>query len=325
MKYQGKDLAKFAQQIRFALENYRVHGLSASSFDNVLLCGLGGSGIAGRIVKNYFVEGFPLPVEVVSDYVLPAYTGKRTLAIMCSYSGNTEETLAMYEMARLRGAVMLCIATGGILKTWADRDGVRFYQAESGYQPRMALGYSLTYMFQIFSELLGTDMRPDIGAAADTLAAHESYIEEARRLTDQMIPHFPRKIIVITDYFSNPIGLRFCQQVQENTKAEAFLHELPESNHNVIESYYGQLDSIFLFLNAHTHPRTGIRFNFLRDLLAQEGNRVLEMSLDKDSLTDVLQKSYILDWVSLLLAEYKNVNSSDIRNINALKDFLGRN
>jgi glucose/mannose-6-phosphate isomerase len=325
MKYQGKDLAQFANQIQFALDNYTPHGFSATQFDNVLLCGLGGSGIAGRIVKNYFMHSFPLPVEVVSDYVLPAYTGPRTLAIMCSYSGNTEETLAMYEFARSRGAGILCIATGGKLHELAERDGIKFYRAESGFQPRMALGYSLTYLLQIFSELLGRNMRPEIGAAAQSLRDTDPFIAEARRITQQIVPHFPRKLILISDYFSNPIGLRFCQQIQENTKAEAFLHELPESNHNVIESYYGKLDSIFIILNAHTHIRTGLRFSFLQDLLSREGNMVLEMSLDKDSLTDILQKSYILDWVSLLLAEHKNVNSSDIRNINALKDFLSRN
>ena len=294
-------------------------------FDNVLLCGLGGSGIAGRIVKNYFADSFPLPVEVISDYSLPAYTGSRTLAIMCSYSGNTEETLAMYEFARASGARMLCIATGGKLRELAKRDGVKFYTAEGGYQPRMALGYSLTYLLQVFSELLGRNMRPDIEAAAQSLADSEAHIAEARKLTEQTISHFPRKFIVITDYFSNPIGLRFCQQLQENTKAEAFLHELPESNHNVIESYYGKLDSIFLFLNAHTHIRTGLRFSFLQDLLARDGNTVMEMSFDRNSLTDILQKSYILDWVSLLLADHKGVNSSDIRNINALKGFLEKN
>src|SRR5687767_11733674 len=100
MKYQGKDLATFSQQIEFAIDQYRPHGFNVNEFDNVLLCGLGGSGIAGRIVKNYFLDGFPLPVEVISDYVLPAYVGPRTLAVMCSYSGNTEETLAMYDIAR---------------------------------------------------------------------------------------------------------------------------------------------------------------------------------------------------------------------------------
>jgi glucose/mannose-6-phosphate isomerase len=287
MKYQGKDLAQFGKQIRFALDQYTPHGFNVKDFDNVLLCGLGGSGIAGRIVKNYFMESFPLPVEVVSDYLLPAYTGPRTLAIMCSYSGNTEETLAMYDYAKKHGAKMICIATGGKLKELADRDGIKFYRPEAGFQPRMALGYSLTYLLMIFSELTGKNMRNQIEAAAQSLDDSESYINEARKLAEQITPHFPRKIIVISDYFSNPIGLRFCQQLQENTKAEAFLHELPESNHNVIESYYGSLDSIFIFLNAHTHPRTGLRFSFLQDLLAKEGNMVLEMSLDKNSLTDI--------------------------------------
>src|SRR6185437_14161057 len=140
MKYQSKDLRQFPEQIRYAVANYKPSGIKFDQFDNILLCGLGGSGIAGRIIKSYFFDKCPVPIEVISDYVLPQYTGKRTLAILCSYSGNTEETLAMYDIAHAKGAVIIVIATGGKLAEKAVKDGFAFYQAMSGFQPRMALG-----------------------------------------------------------------------------------------------------------------------------------------------------------------------------------------
>jgi hypothetical protein len=46
------------------------------------------------------------------------------------------------------------------------------------------------------------------------------------------------------------IGIRFAQQVQENAKHECFQHVLPEMNHNVIESYYGTLDTVFFTIDV---------------------------------------------------------------------------
>jgi glucose/mannose-6-phosphate isomerase len=325
MKYQAKDLAHFPEQIRFALSNYHAHERKLADFDNIILCGLGGSGIAGRIMKSYFFREFPLPIEVVSDYVLPAYTNNRSLTIQCSYSGNTEETLLMYKEAKEKGAGVIAIATGGQLGELAKKDGYKFYQAVAGFQPRMALGYSLTYLLLIFSELLGKNIRPEIEKTADALSDENKFVAEGRKLLDAIGADYRKKIAVITDYYSYPVGLRFCQQMQENAKSEAFIHELPESNHNVIESYYGKLDTVFLFLNSRAHERTDLRFGFLKELLDKSDNSIISFDIQRDGLQSLLESIYTLDWLSLLIADKKEVNSAQITNINALKQFLSNN
>ncbi len=326
MKYQSKDLRQFPEQIRHAAANYKSPGINLDHFDNILLCGLGGSGIAGRIRKSYFFDKCPVPIEVVSDYVLPHYTGKGTLAILCSYSGNTEETLAMYDAAHAKGVTIIVIATGGKLAEKAVKDGFTFYKAMAGFQPRMALGYSLTYLLLLFSQLTGLkNTAEELSAAAESLDDEQKFMDRALLLFHSFENMIPAKIIVVTDYFSNPIGLRFCQQLQENAKYEAFLHELPESNHNVIESYYGKLDSIFIFINSHTQPRTNLRFRFLKSVLEENGNAVNEISMNGTGISAVLECIYTLDWVSLLIADHKGLNSTLIKNINSLKEYLSAN
>jgi len=86
-------------QIEYSISKYKKHNLSYENFKNVVLAGLGGSGIAGRIVKTYFQALAPLPIEVISDYKLPNYVDDKTLVILNSYSGNTEETLSAYMFA----------------------------------------------------------------------------------------------------------------------------------------------------------------------------------------------------------------------------------
>ena len=326
MKYQSKDLRQFPEQIRFSVANYKSPGFDLGGFDNILLCGLGGSGIAGRIIKSYFFDKCPLPVEVVSDYTLPNYTSTRTLAIMCSYSGNTEETLSMYDAAKAKGATIIVIATGGKLAEKAGHDGYTFYQAQTGFQPRMALGYSLTFLLLLFSEFSGLQNTvSELSVAASSLDDEQKFMDRALKLFDAFENMLPAKVVVVTDYFTNPIGLRFCQQLQENAKHEAFLHELPESNHNVVESYYGKLDSVFIFINSKIQPRTNLRFKFLKGVLEENGNIVHEVNLNGPGISDALECIYTLDWVSLLVADHKGLNSTLIKNINALKDYLSAN
>src|SRR6185312_9027662 len=124
-------------------------------------------------------------------------------------------------------------STGGKIAQQAKADGFAFYQAQSGFQPRMALGYSLTYLLLLFGEFSGLqNIAGELSDAASQLDEEQKYMDKALTLFHSFEEMFPAKIVVITDFFSNPVGLRFCQQIQENAKAEAFLHELPESNHN---------------------------------------------------------------------------------------------
>src|ERR1700739_4015837 len=71
-----------------------------NTLNKVVICGLGGSGIGGTIVKETIQDEAKVPVEVMKSYTLPAYVDANTLVICCSYSGNTEETLESYSEAK---------------------------------------------------------------------------------------------------------------------------------------------------------------------------------------------------------------------------------
>lgn len=328
MKYQGEDLAQFPEQLRHVLENFTPPpGLVAGSFDNLLLAGLGGSGIAARILKALLYTKSNVPIEVVSDYTLPKYVGKRTLVILSSYSGSTEETLNVYNLAKEAGAQCLTLTTGGELGERSKRDDIPTYQAKTGFQPRMALGYSLGNLLLLSDHLFGTDFRSELLNAVGHLSNKEAYLSKADQLLAGIGDGINEKISVIADAHTYPVGLRFCQQVQENAKGECFLSELPEANHNVIETYYGKLPGTILLLQTvDVHPRTKIRFDYTRNILQKEGNKVLELNhVNTQSLLSLLETIYVLDWLSLLLAEAKNVNSAHIPNIKGLKEYLGAN
>ncbi len=49
-------LENFKEQFEYVLDNYSNHGLDVNDFDNIVLGGLGGSGIGAVLAKNWFFD-----------------------------------------------------------------------------------------------------------------------------------------------------------------------------------------------------------------------------------------------------------------------------
>ena len=56
---------------------------------SVVFCGMGGSAVAGDILRQTFRDRLPVAVEVNRSPVLPAHAGPHTLVIVSSFSGDT--------------------------------------------------------------------------------------------------------------------------------------------------------------------------------------------------------------------------------------------
>ncbi len=322
MNPQHEALRKFSYQIGYAISNYKHHGLKADQFNNIIIGGLGGSGIGGRIVKSLFAHEMPIPVEAIADYTLPGYVNEKSLVILASYSGNTEETIAMYEAVKKRGSKILTLSTGGKLTELALADNQYFLQIEAGFQPRMALGFSLTLLIQIFAELIGRDVKATLQELVETFSHTEVFEKRAEKIFQSIQAKAKSKFVVLSDGPMESVAIRFAQQVQENAKHECFQHALPEMNHNVIESYYGQLDTVFFFIDSMQNERVSSRFEFLANLLAVQNNRVVHMDMETFDIQSVYETIYTLDWVSIFVADYRRVDSLNVPNIASLKEFL---
>ena len=322
MNEQHEALKKFSYQINYAVNNYKPHGLKATDFSNIIIAGLGGSGIGGQIVKAYFLNDMPVPVNCVADYNLPAYANEKTLVIAASYSGNTEETISIFNDAKARGCKILALTTGGKLDELASSNQVHTLKIEGGFQPRMALGFSLTYLVMLMGELIGKEYKEELSNIATTLAETEPYHEEADAMFQEIRSRIKSKFVVLADGPLEPIAIRFAQQIQENSKHECFVHTLPEMNHNVIESYYDTLDSVFFVMNSSQNERVNLRFDFLVGLLEVENHKVLTIQLEQYNLISIYELIHRLDWVSLMVADERRVDSLNVPNIMSLKEYL---
>ncbi len=322
MKYLGQELSKFHKQLKFAINQYQSPKIDKAKVQNIVICGLGGSGIAGQIIKNYFADKMHLPVDVVADYVLPKYVSTHTLVIACSYSGDTEETLNAYAIAHEKGAQIVVITKGGKLLALAEEHGYTVYKAEGGFQPRVALGYSLGYLLMLFYDLLGQHKTPELLLLTDKMSNASDYIARSASLVSAFDKTIKQKYIIVADTYYQALAVRLANQIQENAKLEAFAVILPEANHNVIETYYEKWDGNYIFLNSGSHLRTNQRFYFIKELIKKQGNSMMEIPVADNSLSSLLDSAYLNDWISLQIADKVSAISNTVPNINELKKFL---
>lgn len=322
MTAQHEALKKFSYQIKYAADNYKPHGLLVSNFSNIIVAGMGGSGIGGQIVKAFYSGKITVPVNCLADYKLPAYTNQKTLLIACSYSGNTEETISVFNEALQKGCAILVITTGGELYQLASKNNLPILTMKDGFQPRMALGFSLTFLALTFAELLGENIVGEFKQIASTIENTQPYYDDAMDMFNAYKNKAKNKFVVLADGCCEAIATRFAQQVQENAKHECFVHALPEMNHNVIESYYGTLASVFLLLHANQNQRVTARFEFINSLLEVEYHKIISVELEQYNWLTIYETIHRLDWLSLFLADERRVDSLNVPNIKSLKDYL---
>ena len=139
------DALKVASSLNFKQPDSRI--------ENILICGMGGSGIGGKIVSQWIESEISIPVQLLNDYTIPACVGEKTLVVGCSYSGNTEETLEAIESARLKGAHIISICSGGPMEIWCAVNKFECVIVPGGNPPRSALAFSLVHLMNIFVQL----------------------------------------------------------------------------------------------------------------------------------------------------------------------------
>ncbi len=110
----------------------------------VIVAGMGGSAIAGNLVSDLAGPSSSMPIRIVRDFRIPGIlTGNKPgqLIVVCSFSGETEETLAMFDHARSTGAPMAVITCGGARAQPSAEAGIPAMTVDAPGAPRSAGGY----------------------------------------------------------------------------------------------------------------------------------------------------------------------------------------
>jgi glucose/mannose-6-phosphate isomerase len=306
--------------------------------DNIVVLGMGGSGIAGDALAAAANAVLPVPVVVLKQLRIPRFVGPRTLAFAVSYSGDTDETLQMAASALDTGARVVAISRGGSLAELVSARGGVHVDCPDGYLPRAALGALLAPLFVALEQI---GVLPDAGEWLDRarrqlevrrdkcspeVAGVANPAREIARRIGTTIPIF---------YGGGALGavaaLRWKSDVNENAKGPAFWNAYPELDHNEICGWgqHGdvtrQVFTLVELRHDFEHEELDRRFELTRALIEETLAQVLEVRAEGDGrLAQLLDLMYMGDWTSCYLALDHDVDPGPIDAIFQLKDALGQ-
>jgi len=284
---------RFAEQCREAWAIGRtVRGLpDAAGVENVVVIGMGGSGISGEVVQALVEPRLGVPWRTIKGYgPLPEWIGRNTLTFVVSYSGDTEETLAAFEETHNRGARAVAVSSGGRLADLASSYGVAHVKIPGGMQPRASLGFLTMPVLAVLVEIgMVPDCSNDVDEAVEMLGglskscARDVPVERntVKQLAISLAGRVP--LIYGGSGLAEVAAYRFKCDLNEYAKMPAFSHFFPEMNHNELEAYgaqnspAGEQFVVVLLRDSGDHERVALRLDITKKLIEKSMTEVIEL------------------------------------------------
>ncbi len=296
------------------------------SIDEVVIIGMGGSGIVGDFVKSIIGDEFK--VSVVKSSNIPKM-GNNTLAIAVTYSGKTMETLIAVKKATSYSAKTVLVTSNSNSKdvlSSETKQGIQYIRVNGNGFSRTSLGYMLLPVLLVLEHSnVISNIRKDVKEAVNILcniAKDKSRFEELKyRLNNKMLA-------IYADEFTQVAALRWKQMLNENAKMHCYYDVFPELLHNEIETWYKDANNNALVMlrdieyeksKEHGYDLYAL-INKAKELIRSKGTDVIELfSIGNSRLARLLSLSYVGDIMSVHLAYLNSIDPSKIPNIEYIK------
>lgn len=294
-----KTILLYPDQLQQSLEEFQKIAIPDSYKDilNIVFCGMGGSALGARIVKSLLSERMRIPFEIYNGYHLPKYAYEKTLVVVSSYSGGTEETINNFYEALNRHTKVFGITTGGKLGDLLKENSVPSYYIDpknnpSG-QPRMSIGYAIGATFALLNKLEVFEMQSEevfdaikvMKQKGDEFTNKDQNINLALRFSENIYGKIP--ILVASEHL---IGTAHTVKNQFNESAKTFsaLFDIPELNHHLMEGLKNPAKErtllSFLFFNSDLYSeRVKLRYPITQDVVEKNGYEFMNYQPSSES------------------------------------------
>ena len=302
--------------------------------EHVVVLGMGGSGIAGDVVRAVAAPFMSVPLTIVKGYEPPSYVNENTLCFAVSFSGGTEETLEAAQAAAAAGARMVALSNGGPLAELAAAWDSPHIVLPDIPMPRAGIGaVSIPPLLVLERVGLFPGASQYVADAVDQLRRRRDELvidgSVAHRLAAAIGRTFP--LAYGGEALGEVAAYRFKCQVNENAKVPAFWATVPEMCHNEICGWgqHGdvtrQVMTVVGFRHDFEHPQVARRFELTQPVLDEVVHDVLEVRASGDgALAQLLDLVIQGDFASLHMAVDAGVDPGPIPVLDDLKAALAR-
>ena len=303
-------------------------------YKDLLVVGMGGSGVAGDVLKLVTNDISQINVEVRKAYGIPkVIADKRPKCLFISYSGNTEETVeAVYDAVKYN-LDWSVISSGGQLVELALKHEKPYVKVPSGLQPRAAFGLmTKAVMHFVSSDIDGKylEMCNQAGDYLNEVLGNQSDNELLSQAL-QISKEISSKTSVI--YGGTPltylVAQRWKTQINENAKSKAFVGYMPEVHHNEILSWEANKEDsknnfhLLLLRSSKESSQISKRFELTKEII---GDKVSISEIENISSENIISNLFHLtligDLVSVHVADNLSIDPYDITSIEKLKKLL---
>jgi glucose/mannose-6-phosphate isomerase len=299
----------------------------------VVFCGMGGSAVAGDVLRSVFRDRLGVPVEVNRSPALPEHAGPHSLVVVSSYSGNTSETLAAFREATKRGCRSIVVSSGGTIGDEAAEAGVPVVPVPGGFQPRAALGWlAFTALGALEAAGLLPPLADDVAEAAGEVdgraaacgpdaPAGDNPAKRMAKAIDERIP-----VVWGAEGIGAAAASRWKTQFNENGKVPAWWASMSELDHNEVVGWtrpFGRHHAVIALRHEAEDPEIAARFPLSLEIAAEAEADTHEVwATGRSALARLMSLITLGDFVSAYVAIRKGVDPTPVDVIQRLKAAL---
>ncbi len=257
---------------------------SCNLVNNIVISGMGGSALGGRVIASLERQTLKVPIVVSTEYHLPNFANEKTLVIVSSYSGETEETLSAIAEARSRDCQIFVLTTGGKLGELVKQFSLPHYLLNPlhnpSHQPRMSLGYEVTAMLALLARCQLIHPLKDLSRLPDFLRSRQS-VTNHKLLAQNLVGRIP--VFLVSEHLKGAAHAAK-NQLNENAKTFAVVFDLPEANHHLMEglahpSSNPENLAVVMIDSPHYHPEVRKRYPLTRQIITKHHIPVYDLPI----------------------------------------------
>lgn len=323
-------LADQCEQILQSYFNVNFFPQGTENIKNVVICGMGGSAYGGHVAISLFHDTLSVPVIINSDYHLPGFVNERSLVLLTSYSGSTEEVLSCAEEAEKRSAKIAGFSSGGKLGDVLKEKypGFTFNpKFNPSGQPRLGTGYmimSTIAMLKAAKVIAPSDAEVK-NAISELRNSHNEIQRAASDIAQKLVGQLP---VIMTAEFLNGNGHILRNQFNETSKVFAAYAAIPELNHHLLEGFKnpeGHKLMALLFSSDLYSEKIAKRMSLTEDVIKQNNVPLITYQAKGSSkISQMLHTLSLGGYITVYLAFLYGLDPSLIPWVDYFKEKLGQ-